>query len=388
MKILIANKYVHLTGGADQHVLGLAEALRDRGHEVRFLSTASPMNVEHEGAFVTCSVTHGSRDALGLVAQAGVVQQALWNREVARATDKLLDEFAPDVVHTHKLYPQLSVAPVVVAARRRVPVVQTLHDFEMLGASPIDVRGGWWDRDEPRLRHKLLNSLTVPVHRRVHVTRVTSFVAVSRFVQRVHAARGITSTVIPNFVSAAHEAPAESLGYGEREGVLYLGRLRPEKGAPDVAELARALPGTQVTMVGTGDLEEWLRGEAESLPNLRVTGFLPDPEMVDLVQRSRVIVIPSRCQDAGPLVPLEAMGAGTPVVAYANGGLGEYVVDAGGGRIVPADVVALAGAASEIHDDESLWTLLSERGRDTVRVRHSPEAYATALERVYEEAIA
>ena len=113
-----------------------------------------PENLESDGLFVDCSVTHVSRDHLGLLAQGRVFRSALWNGEAARATDRLVDEFRPDVVHTHKLYPQLSVAPVVVAARRGVPVVQTLHDFEMLGASPIDVRGGWWDRDEPRLRHK------------------------------------------------------------------------------------------------------------------------------------------------------------------------------------------------------------------------------------------
>ena len=62
--------------------------------------------------------------------------------------ERLVREFRPDVVHAHKLYPQLSVAPVVVAARHRVPVVQTLHDFELVSASLLDVRGGRLDRDE------------------------------------------------------------------------------------------------------------------------------------------------------------------------------------------------------------------------------------------------
>jgi glycosyltransferase involved in cell wall biosynthesis len=386
LRVLIVNKYVHLTGGADQHALGLAAALRNRGHEVRFLSTSSPSNLETEGRFVDCSVTHASRDRLSLVAQGRVFRNALWNGEAATAMHRLIDEFDPDVVHTHKLYPQLSVAPVVVAARRGVPVVQTLHDFEMLGASPIDVRGGMWDRDEPRLRHKLLNTATVPIHRRVHVSRVTSFVAVSRFVQRVHAQRGIASVVIPNFVASIRNGDGAIPDFSRRSGVLFLGRLRPEKGVPDVVELARSLPDVPVTIVGTGDLEDWLRAQAATIENLEVTGFVTDPELASIVQGARVMVVPSRCQDAGPLVPLESMAAGTPVVAYANGGLGEYVADAGGGRVVPADVVALSRAAEEIQGDASLWAELSARGRRSVAERHTADGYAASLEKVYEGA--
>ena len=45
MRILMVNKYAHVTGGADLNCLELAELLRARGHEVAMLSTASPENV-------------------------------------------------------------------------------------------------------------------------------------------------------------------------------------------------------------------------------------------------------------------------------------------------------------------------------------------------------
>ena len=271
-------------------------------------------------------------------------------------------------MHTHKLYPQLSVAPVVVAARRGVPVVQTLHDFEMLGASPIDVRGGWWDRDEPRLRHKLLqlgDGAAPPAG-----ARGPGLLLRRRLALRPASTPGVGSSPSSSRTSSALSGTAtRTPGYAARDGVLFLGRLRPEKGV-DVVELARKLPDVRVTMVGTGDLEEWARSEAASMDNLEITGFVTDPELASIVEGARVMVVPSRCQDAGPLVPLESMAAGTPVVAYANGGLGEYVADAGGGRVVPQDVVALADAAREIHDDAKLWAALSSRGRQSVAERH------------------
>jgi glycosyltransferase involved in cell wall biosynthesis len=387
MRVVIVNKYAHLTGGADQHCLGLAAALARRGHEVRFLSTYDERNSVDEGVFVSVTVTHGSRESLSVPAQAAVFAKALWNREAASGTQRLIDEFRPDVVHAHKLYPQLSVAPVVVAARAGVPVVQTLHDFEMVSASPIDARGGSWDPDETRLRFKLLNSATRPVHRHVHAPRVSAFVAVSRFVARVHASHGFDATVIPNFVTYGDDDRTELPLFDERSGIVFLGRLRPEKGALDVVELARLVPAIPVTVVGSGDLEEEIRLEAENIPNLRVAGFVPDPDLREILHRARVVVIPSRCQDAGPLVPLEAMANGTPVVAYAMGGLGEYVSDTGGGRVVPADVEALAGAAADLHEERATWELLARRGFDAVAERHTPNAYAEQLEGVYESVV-
>ena len=387
MRVVIANKYAHLTGGADQHCLGLAQALRRRGHEVRFLSTFDERNEVDDGVFVSCTVTHGSRESLSPSAQAAVFGRALWNHEAAAAMRRLLDEFRPDVVHTHKLYPQLSVAPVVVAARAGIPVVQTLHDFEMISASPIDARGGRWDPDETRARFKLLNSALRPVHRRLHAPRVSAFVSVSRFVARVHAAHGIDATVLPNFVPYDQEEFAEPLSFDERAGAVFLGRLQPEKGALDVVELARRATHLPVTIVGSGDLEAGIRSDAADLPNLNVAGFVPDPAVREILRTARVVVIPSRCQDAGPLVPLEAMANATPVVAYSMGGLGEYVSDAGGGRVVPVDVAALTAAVTELHDERATWEKLSRAGFDAVVGRHTPAVYADRLEGVYSNAI-
>jgi glycosyltransferase involved in cell wall biosynthesis len=384
MKLVIVNNFAYLTGGADQHCFGLAEALRARGHEVRFLATRAEENVETEGEFVECSVTHRSREGLRPTAQAKVIAKAFWNREAATAMQRLLDRFRPDVVHAHKLYPQLSVAPVVVAARAGVPVVQTLHDHELVSASSIDARGGRWDRDESRFRFRLLNSSTLPVRRRVHAPRLRACVAVSRFTARVHASHGIDSTVIPNFVpSPANGAAPPS--YDEREGVVFWGRLRAEKGVADVVELAKLVHGLPVTIVGGGTLEAWVRSETASLPNVRVTGFVPDDELLRIVRHARVVVIPSRCQEGGPLVPLESMVNGTPVVAYPSGGLGEYVNDSGGGRVVPIDPNALAAAAAEVHDDRATWERLSESGRDAIAEHHTVDSYATRLEQLYEE---
>src|SRR5580692_1496692 len=181
MRITIVHKYTRPTGGADIHCVGLARALRARGHEVVFLSTSSPENLDDRGIFIPASVTNDSRDALSPARRAEAAARALWNPRAASAMRRLIAEFRPDIVHAHKLYPQLSVAPVVIASRRRLPIVQTLHDLELCSASALDPSGSWLDRDETRFAYRLLNEATFGVRRLVHVPRVHRFVAVSQF---------------------------------------------------------------------------------------------------------------------------------------------------------------------------------------------------------------
>lgn len=385
MRIAIVHKYTRSTGGADIHCLGLAKTLRERGHDVAFLSTSSSENLDDGGVFIRPSVTNDSREALSAARRADAAVRALWNPSAAAAARRLLADFEPDVVHAHKLYPQLSVAPIVVASRRRLPIVQTLHDFELFSASAVDPSGSWRDHDETRFRYRLLNEATFGVRRLIHVPRVHRFIAVSGFVADIYRKTGVEADVIANFVESDSNTTSPA-GFPDREGILYFGRLRPEKGVLDVLELARKLPHIQVRIVGSGVLADRVAEAAELLPNLVATGSVPHPDIFDLVRSARIVVVPSLCAEAASNVALEAMARGTPVVAYATGGLREYVVAAGGGQVIDPDVENLARTCAELHADEKAWVEMSTRGRAAVETSHSPDAYAARVERVYEEA--
>jgi glycosyltransferase involved in cell wall biosynthesis len=380
MRILIVNKYAHVTGGADLNCLELAEVLRRRGHQVALLSTASPRNVFGDGEFVAASVTHGSREQLGARQRLEVARRAIWNSSAAAAMRRLLGGFRPQVVHAHKLYPQLSAAPVVVAARAGVPIVQTLHDYEFLSASYLDHRGRWLDRDESRPSFRALNTATYVLRRGLHARKVDAWIANSRYVAARHETRGIASTVLPAFVEpATGDAP----GYSERAGAVFVGRLHLEKGVRDVLELARLLPSLEVTVAGHGPLETEVAEAEGRLPNLHFAGTLDRLGVLGLLGRARVCLMPSRWQEPGGIAALEAMSAGTPVVAYASGGLAEYVGDLGGGRVIEPDPLALARECAALDRDRGAWEEMSARGAAGVAARHSPDAYARAVERIY-----
>lgn len=385
LRILIVNKYARVTGGADVHCFGLARALRERGHEVAFLSTASAENVERQGEFVSCRVTSGSRDALDIAARVGVAARALWSAEAAAAMERVLDRFRPDIVHAHKLYPQLSVSPVVVAARRRIPVIQTLHDYELISASALDSTGAWRDRDESRWSYRLLNSATYPLRRFGHARCIRRWIAVSRFVAARYSAHGIDAEVLLNFVDAASTPVA---GFAERCGLAFAGRLVPAKGVRDVLEVAASEHSLPVVVAGDGPLRAEVERAAELLPNLTCVGQLDAASTRTLVASSRLLLMPSRWDEPGPLTALEAMALGTPVIAYASGGLAEYVADARAGVVVAPSAATLAEECSRLHDDAARWDELSRNGQVAAMERHAVAPYIARLERIYEDAAA
>lgn len=380
----MVNAFARVTGGTDRQALSLARGLRERGHEVRFLSTASAENLETEGAFVPLLVSHATREHLSVGEQARVLRSTVWNRAAASAMRRLVEDFEPDVVHAHKLYPQLSVAPIVVARRAGVPVVQTLHDYQFVSASAYDTGGSRVDRREERLRYRLLNTATFPIRRYVHARAVTEWIAVSDFVAAVHGRRLENVTTIPNFA----DVPAErALPREARSGVLFLGALSREKGVLDVLEVARRLSEVPFVIAGSGPLEELVATEAARLPNVEFRGRLDAVSALAATLSASLLVTPSGWAEPGALVSLEAMAAGTPLVAYPAGGLGEYVSRSGAGLVVDADPRALAEGCETLLEDAGLWGRCSDAGLEATKTVFGRDAHLEAVLGVYDRAV-
>ncbi len=383
MRILLVNGHARLTGGADVHCFDLLRLLGERGHEVRMLSTLHPGNLPATGAFVPLTVDRGSRGSLARRDQARVAALACWNPTAAAAADRLIADFQPDVVHAHKLYPQLSVAPIVVASRRRVPVVQTAHDYEFVSASAVDDSGARIDRDEERASFRALNSALFAIKRGAHVPRVTAWITVSADLAEVYRRQGrIESHAMPNFVTAA-DAPGPAR---ERSGALYVGRLAIEKGLDHVIGLARRRPDLPVAVAGDGPLATEVRDAASSLPNLSFLGPLAKAEVDARMRLASLVLMPAAWREPAGLVALEAMRAGTPVVAYDRGGLAEYVRTAGAGLVTSPGLDHLAAAVDTLLADPGLWGRLSAAGVEASRTAHAPDTYLDRLESIYRTA--
>jgi glycosyltransferase involved in cell wall biosynthesis len=385
MRVLIINAYGRVTGGADKHCFDLAHLLRADGHDVAFLTTADGGNEVSNGAFIPRHVSNATRESLSRAEQSNVARRAIWNSTAAGAMQRLAAEWHPHVVHVHNIYPQLSVSPVVEAARLKVPIVQTAHDYQFISATYTDPRGGSLDTAEARIPIRALNSALYAIKRRLHVPVVDEWITVSRAAAGHYAAGGVDARVLPNFVPLG-AAPRGVVGLSARNGVVYAGRLVVEKGVADVVALAGRL-AVPVRIIGSGPLAGFVKHAAAHIPNLTFLGARSHAEVQEHVARARVVVMPSRWQEPGPLAALEAMAAGTPVVTYSSGGLSEYIDDGAAGSTVRSDVDDLRRGVNRYLDNDDEWRRTSAAARNAATGVHASGNYVKHVVAAYDDAI-
>jgi glycosyltransferase involved in cell wall biosynthesis len=170
--------------------------------------------------------------------------------------------------------------------------------------------------------------------------------------------------------------------------VLSIGRLIVMKGhcylVDAVPEVASRFENLQVAIIGSGFLHEGLDARAQALgvgDRVHLPGHREDARL--LLDAADVFALPSR-HEGMPLVLLEAMDAGLPVVATRVIGSEEVVVDGETGFLVaPEDPAALAAALTRLLGDARLRQRFGAAGRRRFRERFTSERMATATAEVY-----
>jgi glycosyltransferase involved in cell wall biosynthesis len=152
--------------------------------------------------------------------------------------------------------------------------------------------------------------------------------------------------------------------------ILFLGRLVPIKGADVLLDAVGASARATVIIAGEGPMRSDLERRArERGVAARFLGAVDEPRRAELLAACDAVAVPSRVLSDGrhegmPLVVLEAMCAGAPVVASDSGGIREIVRDGETGLLVPADsATALAKAIERLRADPSLRIGLAAGGR-------------------------
>jgi glycosyltransferase involved in cell wall biosynthesis len=162
---------------------------------------------------------------------------------------------------------------------------------------------------------------------------------------------------------------AETAGGDGPVRLLFVGRLAPVKGLRILIEaLRRAALPVHLTVIGDGPDRAHLERAAAALGGrVRFTGYLDQEAVAARLAGADIVVLPSFAEGV-PVMLMEAMAAGLPVIATQVAGTAELVEDSVSGLLVPpGDALSLARAIDALAADPDRRARLGAAGRARVR---------------------
>lgn len=378
----------HLSwGGVGSYVMQLARNLPS-DFEVHLLCLKNDRTTPALDDRITVHHLGRSRDAFMSNNQ---FQLALW-----RSFRELNDAHRFDLVHSN--HAQMADLLLKVLGTE-VPSVTTVHstiDSQRMGTRAAGLPLGKLESSE-RMTYLLLPLLRTA--ERIYMRKSSSFIFVSEFIREMCVrcfGIGEGSRVIHNGIDTTMFGPKDLSECIERfpmlEGleniVLFSGRMIALKGIPTAIRAQRALgrPDVHFVYAGNGSYEQW-EGMARQAGLDRSRCIFLGPVSYDdmpyLYPLASAFILPSYSESL-PLTILEAMSAGTPVIASSVGGVPEIIADHRDGVLVPPmDHNALAEAISKVLSDHRFARSLCMRARDKVQTEFSASVMARRTAEVY-----
>ncbi|AYA26205.1 glycosyltransferase family 4 protein [Rhodococcus rhodochrous] len=347
-------------GGVQAHVVDLAEVLIGRGHEVSVLAPAS------ETTPLPDFVVSAGR-AVAIPYNGSVARLSFGPVSYARVR-RWINDNDFDVLHIHEPNaPSLSMLALKVAEG---PIVATFHT-------------------------STTKSLVLSTFQGVlqpYLEKISGRIAVSELARRWQVTSlGADAVEIPNGVDVPFFRHAPLLPDYPRPGrtVLFLGRYDESRKGMDVLlgalpALVARHPDIEILVVGRGD-EDRLRKEAgRYFRHLRLLGQVDDDEKASAMRSADVYCAPNLGGESFGIVLVEAMAAGTAVVASQLDAFRRVLRDGQAGVLVPVgDADALARGILEVLDDDDRRQALVDFGSTVVEAYDWP-VVADQILRVYE----
>jgi len=359
-------------GGPASYVPRIARALTERGHTVEVITLSDAPHEDGQYPFAMRRIPRG---------MARLPRMARTITAIARGARRA------EVIYANGLFIEAVLARAIV----RRPLV-------------MKVVGDWaWER--ATLNHRTSDSLDDFQRRHQHVRdeavkrlragvtrRATRVIVPSRHLADVVASWGVARESIDVIYNAPDLAATQRVNLPPFEGrtVVTVGRLIPLKRVDALFRAIKELPQTRLIVAGDGPLRTALEREAAQLglgSRAVFLGAVSREAVAGLLQNSDLFVLNST-HEGLPHIVLEALAAGTPVLATRVGGTPEIVEHGVSGWLIPSGNEAELGRAMRmLLEDPALCDRLREGGRRVLAQRFRWEALVEQTQAVLEGAI-
>jgi glycosyltransferase involved in cell wall biosynthesis len=287
-----------------------------------------------------------------------------------RVLADLIARTSTDLVHTHVYH--ADIVGYLAARRSGRPVIATVHGFTGGGA-----------------KNRLYQWLDLQVLR-----RCDRVICVSAGIRSSVVAAGCREErvrIVPNghvpSAPCSREDARHTLGLPPAGlAVGWVGRLSREKGPDLFLDALEAAPTPALAAALVGDGAERARLAARLPPGgaTRLVGEVADAAR--LLPAFDALVISSRTEGL-PMILLEAMAAGVPIVSFAVGGIPEVVTERCAWLVAPGDVAALSGALHAALGSPEERGRRARLARKVLEERFAPQQWVRRVRAVYDEVL-
>ena len=389
MKVLLVNDLGYMAGGAETVFWSIAGGLKERGYEVRTLSSdrPSPGSANNEELITDYQV-----EAVGRIR--GML--GAWSAPAARQFREILGEYRPDVIHIHNFFYNLS--PSILAETKGYKTFVHLHDYSPICArdkvsSPAVVCQKSFTSPKCLISCCFKQGLFYGVIRRLAAVRLLKgkkLIAPSKFVAEAFRREGLGDiSVLYNPVEVPPEEGSPR-AMPEVPTFVFVGRLASQKGVEILLDALMFLNtttsgrGIRAIIAGDGPLRESLEAKVrEYVHDEQITfaGKLSAGEVTELYKKATAVVTPSIWPEIGPLVISEAAVVGCTAVGSRIGAIVEHIDDEETGMLFEVGKGGELGhKLMELARDPDKAQRLGEKARK----KHSERGEGQYLDRIVE----
>ncbi|MDH5547877.1 MAG: glycosyltransferase family 4 protein [Gammaproteobacteria bacterium] len=397
MNVLVVGQNYRIVGGSDRYLVELCELLKKNGHN------PIPFVAEHEQNLKTKYEKYFPKRVNFENPRIRDVVNYCYSFSARTSINRLLRDEKIDIVHLNIYYGQLTSSIIREVKSRKIPIVQTLHEYKLLcpvyrlyrNESYCDkcITGNYFYCLYHRCnRGSVVRSLLSVVESMISRylgsnTGIDRFIAISKYVKMKHVEAGIEAeriTVVPNFTS--------SLGRQERrksDYFLFFGRVEREKGTSEILDLARE-SRYRILVVGEGSEKKKMEEvkQKEVLDNLEIVGFKSGNDLDELIRNAKASIILSRWEEPFGLSVVESMARGTIPIASKRGGITEIVADGEDGFLVDGrNSKEILEKMTWVVNNQSEVEVMEKKAIEKVEQNYSEEVFYRKLMGVYRKEI-
>ncbi len=409
MKILQINNHHKIVGGAERYYFDLSALLQKKGHEVAFFSTKESGALETRWQkYFLSKIDYKRRGAGQTFRKLGRVFYSL---EAKKQINLVLDRFKPDIVHIHNIYYYISPSILYEIKRRGIPIIQTVHDYQLITPSINFFHNGKiCEISKPHRFYKVIlhkcvhnsypDSLIATVTEYIQVylnlfkNNVDIFLAPSLFMKKKLTEYKFGGKEIihqPYFTTfSTGLIPVKKT---KEKYVLFFGRLVEEKGVLFLLDLAKRLPSVTFKLVGKFSTPKFKKDvlyniRHNSIKNITLLQHKGGADLEKIISDSCFVIAPSLWYEVFCISILESNSFGKPVIASRIAGIPEIIKDNKTGILFDTgNIEDCMKKVLLLWNNPSLVKRLGKNAKKFVEVEFGPEKHYKKIMQIYNKAL-